>query len=479
MRALSAVAARSAVPNVNFDFFPYCGIHRPVSLLVLPCRASIERIVVATALPADGDGPAMVYVRGTVVVSGPCEMRLSLAREPAVSPVTVAVAPPGPDSRATCAFEARLEIPPAHLRVWDLGRGELYELASELVESGSGDRLDECATTFGVREVRLERGELRLNGRVVRLRGFGKHEDFPVLGKGLSHAVNVRDAELLRWVGANSIRTTHYPYSEEVLELCDAHGMLVIDECPAVSLNFGHTSDGGARLLRTHELTLREMIERDVNHPCVVAWCTANEPLSCAPNPLADRHFEAVSASARRAERALLPRDAGGGGSVVPGRPLFFVSCHLPSDDAARHCDILGMNAYPGWYSHFGEIERGVDFFRGLLRATRAAHPATPLVLTEFGADAVAGLHSCPALMFTEEYQVEVIMAIIGVLHEPEFEPWVIGEHVWNFADFATTANTMRVVGNRKGVFTRDRQPKMAATALRMRWGPAAASETR
>ena len=103
----------------------------------------------------------------------------------------------------------------------------------------------------------------------------------------------------------------------------------------------------------------------------------------------------------------------------------------------------------------------------------------TPLVLTEFGADAVAGLHSCPALMFTEEYQVEVIMAIIGVLHEPEFEPWVIGEHVWNFADFATTANTMRVVGNRKGVFTRDRQPKMAATALRMRWGPAAASETR
>ena len=81
--------------------------------------------------------------------------------------------------------------------------------------------------------------------------------------------------------------------------------------------------------------------------------------------------------------------------------------------------------------------------------------------------------------MFTEEYQVEVIMAIIGVLHEPEFEPWIIGEHVWNFADFATTANTMRVVGNRKGVFTRDRQPKMAATALRMRWGPAAALEAR
>ena len=96
---------------MNFDFFPYCGIHRPVSLLVLPCRASIERIVVATALPADGDGPAMVYVRGTVVLSGPCEMRLSLAREPAVSPVTAAVAPAVPDSRAPCEFEARLEIP--------------------------------------------------------------------------------------------------------------------------------------------------------------------------------------------------------------------------------------------------------------------------------------------------------------------------------------------------------------------------------
>ena len=256
------------------------------------------------------------------MVSGPCEMRLSLAREPAVSPVTVAVAPPGPDSRATCAFEARLEIPPAHLRVWDLGAASCELMsARELVESGSGDRLDECATTFGVREVRLERGELRLNGgRVVRLRGFGKHEDFPVLGKGLSHAVNVRDAELLRWVGANSIRTTHYPYSEEVLELCDAHGMLVIDECPAVSLNFGHTSDGGARLLRTHELTLREMIERDVNHPCVVAWCTANEPLSCAPNPLADRHFEAVCERAPRGARACRATRAAAARSCPAGR---------------------------------------------------------------------------------------------------------------------------------------------------------------
>ena len=289
MRALSArFAVRSAVPNVNFDFFPYCGIHRPVSLLVLPCRASIERIVVATALPADGDGPAMVYVRGTVMVSGPCEMRLSLAREPAVSPVTVAVAPPGPDSRATCRSRrgSRSRPPTCASGIW----GAASSTAGRSSSSRAAGSARQCATTFGVREVRLERGELRLNGRVVRLRGFGKHEDFPVLGKGLSHAVNVRDAELLRWVGANSIRTTHYPYSEEVLELCDAHGMLVIDECPAVSLNFGHTSDGGARLLRTHELTLREMIERDVNHPCVDAWCTANELLSCAPNPLADRH---------------------------------------------------------------------------------------------------------------------------------------------------------------------------------------------
>ncbi len=94
--------------------------------------------------------------------------------------------------------------------------------------------------------------------------------------------------------------------------------------------------------------------------------------------------------------------------------------------------------------------------------------------MLEFGADAVAGMHSDPPVMFSEEYQAEVIRQVGDALDR---RPWIIGEHVWNFADFMTKSGLTRVMGNRKGVFTRERQPKLAAHALRRRWSTCAAAE--
>ena len=90
-----------------------------------------------------------------------------------------------------------------------------------------------------------------------------------------------------------------------------------------------------------------------------------------------------------------------------------------------------------------------------------------PILVAEFGADCLAGLHSLPAEQWSEEYQADLIMTLIDVIRECDF---VIGEHVWNFADFRTAQNFPRAGGNRKGAFTRDRQPKMVAHLLRRRW---------
>ena len=91
-----------------------------------------------------------------------------------------------------------------------------------------------------------------------------------------------------------------------------------------------------------------------------------------------------------------------------------------------------------------------------------------PIVISEFGADTIPGIHSDPPEMWTEEYQVELLRRYLDVAVE---RPFVVGLHVWNFADFKTGQSVGRVGGmNHKGVFTRDRRPKMAAHFLRERW---------
>ncbi|MBM4430815.1 MAG: beta-galactosidase, partial [Chloroflexi bacterium] len=91
-----------------------------------------------------------------------------------------------------------------------------------------------------------------------------------------------------------------------------------------------------------------------------------------------------------------------------------------------------------------------------------------PLILTEFGADTVAGCHAQPPEMFSEEYQAEMLAGYIQVLRR---KPFVVGEHVWNMCDFQTGQSVRRVGGmNLKGVFTRDRRPKLAAHRLRELW---------
>ena len=88
-------------------------------------------------------------------------------------------------------------------------------------------------------------------------------------------------------------------------------------------------------------------------------------------------------------------------------------------------------------------------------------------MITEYGADTIAGLHSDPPVMFSEEYQCRFLEEAHRAF---DVYPWVVGEQVWNFADFATKQGVIRAGGNRKGIFTRQRQPKMAAHVLRKRW---------
>lgn len=113
------------------------------------------------------------------------------------------------------------------------------------------------------------------------------------------------------------------------------------------------------------------------------------------------------------------------------------------------------------------DFERAEVALRKELKAWKERHPDKPIIFTEYGADTVAGYHSLSASPFTEEYQVRYYEMNHKVFDEFDL---VVGEQVWNFADFETAPATKRVNGNKKGIFTRERQPKMIAHHLKDRW---------
>ena len=151
-------------------------------------------------------------------------------------------------------------------------------------------------------------------------------------------------------------------------------------------------------------------------------------------------------------------------------RPVTIVTYEGSSPESckvAELCDILMLNRYRGWYDTEGNLKGAAALLKDELERFHLRCPDKPIMLGEYGADTIAGFHDVNARLFSEEYQAEFLKVYGDVF---DALPFITGEHVWNFADFATAENIRRVDGNKKGVFTRDRKPKLAAHFLRERW---------
>ena len=168
-----------------------------------------------------------------------------------------------------------ISVPQA--RFWSPEDPYLYDLSVTLADNGRV--VDRYILEIGIRTVEVNGNQILLNGEPIFLKGFGRHEDFYVHGKGLNIPLIVKDYDLLKWVGANSYRTSHYPYSEEEMHMADREGILIIDEIPAVSLQFDDGPENINIRLEQCKNQLRDLIERDKNHPSVIMWSVANEPM--------------------------------------------------------------------------------------------------------------------------------------------------------------------------------------------------------
>jgi beta-glucuronidase len=416
-------------PDTSFDFFPYAGIHRPVSVCITGKTAWLEKIEIETTV---AETTGTVHLKGCVAGTA--------------SRISIRILENGTTADAAVlngTVKSSFDI--EDVKLWDVYQPNLYHARIQVLDA-DGNLLDEYIQRFGVRTVEVTGTRILLNGKPVYLQGFGRHEDFPIIGKGLNHSVNIRDHELLKWINANSYRTTHYPYSEELVQLADEQGILLIAEAPAVSINIDYAT---ARTLAVHQQALAELIDRDRNSPSVIMWSVANEATTNREN--AKSYFKALAEQVRAMDST---------------RPVTMVTCKGTEDQVMEYFDVVGMNLYPGWYELPGRINEAQEDMRRILNGLYEKF-GKPVFVTEFGADTIAGMHSLPAEQWSEEYQTELIMGLIDVIRECDF---VIGEHIWNFADFRTAQNSVRAGGNKKGVFTRERQPKMVAHFLKKKW---------
>ena len=411
--------------TISFDFYNYTGIHRSV-LIWRVAKEYIKDITVETLV---NDNPEKVRV----LVDGVQGARITITDEDGQVVV----------DKAAAGEVITIKNP----KLWNVLDAHLYTAKVET-------ELDEYEISFGIRRIEVTEKAFLINGKPVYFKGFGRHEDFYISGKGKNLPVLMRDMNLMHWLNTNSFRTSHYPYGHEIYDYADRHGLLVIDEVPAVTMNwlggdeFSPNKVNGETLV-LHKDCIRRLIERDKNHPSVIMLSVANEPNSRLKE--ARDYFTEIASYCR----------------TITKLPLTLVQSEGTTELCADLFDVICIIKYYGWYY---PVHGDLDTIEELLyeefnKWFDKYHK--PIILSEFGADTLEGLHALPPVSFSEEFQQEYVASCCRAADRVDF---CIGEHVWAFADFKTKQGLTRVNGNRKGVFTRDRQPKMVAHFLRDRW---------
>ncbi|XP_010835761.1 PREDICTED: beta-glucuronidase-like [Bison bison bison] len=354
------------VQNTKFDFFNYAGLHRAVLLYTTP-TTYIDDITVTTDMDQD-----IGLVNYQIIVQGSDHFQVDVSLLDEEGKVMAEGA----------GAEGQLQVPSAHLW-WPYLMHEhpayLYSLEVKLTaQTAVGPVSDFYTLPVGIRTVAVTESQFLINGKPFYFRGVNKHEDADIRGKGFDWPLLVKDFNLLRWLGANAFRTSHYPYAEEVLQLCDRYGIVVIDESPGVGIVLAESFSNVS--LQHHLEVMEEMIRRDKNHPAIVTWSLANEPASFLKP--AGYYFKTLIAHTK---------------ALDPSRPVTFVTnTNYEADLGAPYVDIICVNSYYSWYHDYGHMEviqlQLATQFENWYKAYQK-----PMIQSEYGADAIEGFHEVSA----------------------------------------------------------------------------------
>ncbi len=407
------------VPMNHFDWFNHGGLYREVELLHLP--AVFIRDAVLQLVPDGTFTKLALEVDLSDAVDTACIVE--------VAELGIAQRVPVVAGHARATIDAR----PA---LWSPASPRLYDVVFRC-----GD--DEVRERIGLREIRTEDTRLLLNGAPVYLKGICVHEDDSVLGK-VSTEADVRqrfaDAKAL---GCNFLRLSHYPHHEHVARIADELGFLLWEEIPVYwAIAFDH-----APTLADARNQLLELIRRDRNRASVILWGVGNE------NADTDARYSFMRALAEAAKVADPTRLVGA--ACLINREHFRIE-----DRLAAHLDVIGLNEYFGWYE---------PDFDGLRRLLANSTPNKPVVISEVGADALAGHRGGARELFTEDCQADIYRQQIELVRDV---PYLVGFVPWLLYDFMSERRqTVFNRGfNRKGLIAEDKQTRKLAFDVLAAW---------
>ena len=415
------------VPN---DYYAYGGINRPVMVEEVG-NVYIARLhVTPRKTEAGWTADARVGLRNLGDQAFCGTLTLSLAGKETTAEVGI----PGGET-VFCALSMNCgEVTP-----WSPESPALYQVAATLLQNG--EAIDDLIDRIGFREIRIEGKRILLNGKPLLLRGFNRHEEYGAFGLSAPVEAMMQDIHLMRELGANCVRTCHYPNDPRFLDLCDETGLLVWEESHA--RGFAEDKMRHPRFMEQLRQSTVEMVEQHYNHPAVFIWGSLNE---CADDT------EYGAACYREIFSLLREMD--------PSRPVTAALLERPGGKAYGDMDVVSINLYPGWYRNV-PVRDCLD--RKLGEAARGGGENKPVIVSEIGAGAIYGYHDpFGEAKWSEERQCAILREqITAVLSYPD----VAGIFLWQFADvrvaeewFMSRPRTY----NNKGVVDEFRRPKLA-----------------
>ena len=323
-------------------------------------------------------------------------------------------------------------------QVWSPETPKLYTVKAVL--NVGGKEVDDLIDRFGFREIKMEGKHILLNKEPLRIRGLCRHEDHPHFGCALPYEAMMHDVLLLKDLGANSLRTAHYPNDELFLDLCDELGILVWEENHARGLSLEQMQNPNFE--PQAEQVTREMVLSHYNHPSVYIWGILNE---CASDSeFGKQCYEKQFAIIRALDKT---------------RPCSFASCKFKTDISFGLPDVVSYNIYPKWY-HDTPVEAYLnDLYTWVQTETEGR--GKPFLVTEIGAGGIYGYRTPYASKWSEEYQQKALSEqLTGVLSHPDCS----GVYIWQFSDIRISVEWWggrpRTMNN-KGVVDEYRRPKL------------------
>ena len=403
---------RDAVPTVNTDWWNYGGLTRSVSLVEVPATFVEDYFIQLKKGYTD-------TIVGWVKLNGARpQQRVAIRIPEAGISATVTTDASG---------RASLSIPAAKLSLWSPENPKLYDVTI----AAETDTVHEA---IGFRTIETRGFDILLNGKPIFLRGVAIHEEAPFR---TGRAYSVEDARtLLGWareLGCNYVRLAHYPHNENMLREADRLGLMVWSETPV----YWTISWDNAETFANASNQLAESIARDKNRAAIILWSVANEtPVLDARNVFLKKLVAQVRAQdpTRLVTAAMMHHsetDTGQRNEVVIDDPL------------GADLDVLGCNEYLGWYDGLPEKIDRTDW-KSLYNK--------PLVMSEFGADALYGRHGDAMAKFTEEYQESVYHHQVAMLNRI---PFLRGTSPWVLMDFRSPRRNLTDIQdffNRKGL---------------------------